>query len=188
MAWSRCRVLATADHRSRDGDRLRGSGHRRVAFAGFLLGAGAYLSFLRVGDDSRTVHYFLSVPKGDVGETTGWTAGSEGTNRLHLTAVGQMLAFTLQALKTPPRSQRWRTEAAAQLRSWEVVYDELLDAIPEGTTQSSEYQPPENDSFLRMSPVQLRGRGAKHSSPSCWQAEKRREASDARRRRPGSHQ
>jgi hypothetical protein len=137
----------------------------------------AYI-FLRVGDDPRTVNYFLSVPKGDVGETTGWTAGSESGNRLHLTAVGQMLAFTLQALKIPPRSQRWRTEAAAQLRSWEVVYDELLDAIPEGTTQSSEYQPPENDSFLRMSPVQLRGRGAKHSSPSCWQAEKRREASD----------
>jgi hypothetical protein len=58
------------------------------------------------------------------------------------------------------------------------VYDELLDAIPEGITQSSEYQPPEDDSFLRMSPVQLRGRGAKHSSLSCWQAEKRCEASD----------
>jgi hypothetical protein len=137
----------------------------------------AYI-FLRVGDDPTTVNYFLSVPKGDVGETTGWTAGSESGNRLHLTAVGQMLAFTLQALKTPPRSQRWRTEAAAQLRSWEVVYDELLDAIPEGITQSSEYQPPEDDSFLRMSPVQLRGRGAKHSSLSCWQAEKRCEASD----------
>ncbi|KAG9193942.1 hypothetical protein G6011_03977 [Alternaria panax] len=137
----------------------------------------AYI-FLRVGDDPRTVHYFLSVPKGDVGETTGWTAGSEGANRLHLTAVGQMLAFTLQALKTPPRSQRWRTKAAAQLHNWEVVYDELLDAIPEGTTQSSEYQPPEDNSFLRMSPVQLRGGRAKHSSPSCRQAEQRREASD----------
>ncbi|RYN15486.1 hypothetical protein AA0114_g12966 [Alternaria tenuissima] len=137
----------------------------------------AYI-FLRVGDDPRTVHYFLSVPKGDVGETTGWTAGSEGANRLHLTAVGQMLAFTLQALKTPPRSQRWRTKAAAQLHSWEVVYDELLDAIPEGTTQSSEYQPPEDNSFLRMSPVQLRGGRAKHSSPSCRQAEQRHEASD----------
>ncbi|RYN17076.1 hypothetical protein AA0114_g11730 [Alternaria tenuissima] len=54
----------------------------------------AYI-FLRVGDDPRTVNYFLSVPKGDVGETTGWTAGSESGNRLHLTAVGQMLAFTL---------------------------------------------------------------------------------------------
>ncbi|KNG46173.1 hypothetical protein TW65_07084 [Stemphylium lycopersici] len=65
----------------------------------------AYI-FLRVGDDPRTVHYFLSVPKGDVGETTGWTAGSEGGNRLHLTAVGQMLAFTLEALKTPPRCRQ----------------------------------------------------------------------------------
>ncbi|KAH7349238.1 hypothetical protein BKA66DRAFT_541640 [Pyrenochaeta sp. MPI-SDFR-AT-0127] len=137
----------------------------------------AYI-FLRVGDDPRTVYYFLSVPKGDVGETTGWTPGSEGANRLHLTAVGQMLAFTLQALKTPPRRQRWRAEAASQLHSWEVVYEELLEAIPEGTTQSSEYQPPVDDSFLRMSPVQLRGRGVKHSSPSCRRAEKRRETSD----------
>jgi hypothetical protein len=53
------------------------------------------------------------------------------------------------------RRQRWRAEAAAQLHSWEVMYDELLDTIPEGTTQSLEYQPPEDDSFLRMSPVQL---------------------------------
>jgi hypothetical protein len=120
-----------------------------------------------VGDDPRKVHYFLSVPKGDVEETTGWTPGSEGVNRLHLTAVGQMLAFTLQALKIPHRRQRWRAEAASQLHSWEVVYDELLEAIPEGTTQSSEYQHPVDDSFLRMSPVQLRGRGVKQSSPNC---------------------
>ncbi|RMZ70657.1 kinase-like domain [Pyrenophora seminiperda CCB06] len=51
----------------------------------------AYI-FLRVGEDPRTVYYYLSVPEGDVTDTTGWTAGLEGPNRLHLTAVGQMPA------------------------------------------------------------------------------------------------
>ncbi|KAJ9641102.1 hypothetical protein H2199_005770 [Coniosporium tulheliwenetii] len=64
---------------------------------------GEAFIFLRVPDDPRTVYYFLSVPKGDVGKKTGWAPDSDGGNRLHLTAVEQMLAFTLQALKTPPR-------------------------------------------------------------------------------------
>ena len=64
---------------------------------------GEAFVFLRVPDDPRTVHYFLSVPKGDVGGATGWAPDSDGPNRLHLTAVGQMLAFTLQALN--PRSR-----------------------------------------------------------------------------------
>ena len=119
---------------------------------------GEAIIFLRVPDDPRTVHYFLSVPKGDVGSTTGWSPNSEGANRLHLTAVGQMLAFTLQALKTPPRGQQWRAEAAAQLNSWEVVYDDLLDTIPPEDASSSEYQPPRHSEYLRMSPVRLRRR------------------------------
>ncbi|KAF2690363.1 hypothetical protein K458DRAFT_427117 [Lentithecium fluviatile CBS 122367] len=92
---------------------------------------GEAFVFLRVPDDPRTAYYFLSVPKGDVGGATGWAPDSDGPNRLHLTAVGQMLAFTLQALKTPRRSHQWRLEAASQLNSWEVVYEDLLDAIPE---------------------------------------------------------
>src|SRR5439155_1718516 len=117
---------------------------------------GEAFVFLRVPDDPRTAYYFLSVPKGDVGGTTGWAPDSDGANRLHLTAVGQMLAFTLQALKAPPRGQQWRTEAAAQLNSWEVVYDDLLDTIPLADAPSSEYQPPRYSEYLRMSPVRLR--------------------------------
>ena len=138
---------------------------------------GEAFIFLRVPDDPRAVYYFLSVPKGDVGATTGWVPDLDSTNRLHLTAVGQMLAFTLQALKTPPRSQKWRTDAAAQLNSWEVVYDDLLDTLPPGNTPSSEYQPPRHDGFLRMSPVQLRGKPIQSSS-SCRRPENQREASD----------
>lgn len=139
---------------------------------------GEAFIFLRVPDDPRTVHYFLSVPKGDVGATTGWTPDSNGGNRLHLTAVGQMLAFTLQAVKTPPRSQKWRAKATARLNRWEVVYDDLLDTIPLQDAPSSEYRPPRHDGFLRMSPIQLRPRPPPISTPGCWRPQDQHEASD----------
>ncbi|PSN58807.1 hypothetical protein BS50DRAFT_345102 [Corynespora cassiicola Philippines] len=139
---------------------------------------GEAFVFLRVPDDPRTVHYFLSVPKGDVGGATGWGPDSDGPNRLHLTAVGQMLAFTLLALKTPPRSHKWRVEAASRLNSWEVVYEDLLDTIPEKDAPSSEYRPPRHDGFLRMSPVQLRRRPTSISSPSCARPQDQHAASD----------
>ncbi|KAF2806116.1 uncharacterized protein BDZ99DRAFT_539609 [Mytilinidion resinicola] len=139
---------------------------------------GEAFIFLRVPDDPRTAYYFLSVPKGDVGETTGWALDSEGANRLHLTAVGQMLAFTLQALKTPPRSHKWRAEAAVMLNSWEVVYDDLLETIPTQDAPSSEYRPPQHNQFLRMSPVQLRRRPTQTSSLNCEPAQDQYEASD----------
>ncbi|KAF2468306.1 uncharacterized protein BDR25DRAFT_316107 [Lindgomyces ingoldianus] len=111
-----------------------------------------------VPNDPRTVYYFLFVLKGDVGTTTRWTLDPDIANRLHLTAVGQMLAFNLQALKTPPRGQQWRAQAANQLSSWEVVYEDLLNTIPPEDALSSEYQPPRHSDFLRISPVWLRPR------------------------------
>ncbi|KAF2021930.1 hypothetical protein BU24DRAFT_337592 [Aaosphaeria arxii CBS 175.79] len=119
---------------------------------------GEAMIFLRVPEDPRTVYYYLSVPKGDVGETTGWNAGSESANRLHLTAVGQMLAFTLRALQVSPREQGWRTKAENELNSWEMAYDEVLQTILKSDTKSSVYRPPKHKGFLRMSPIQLRKR------------------------------
>ena len=139
---------------------------------------GEAFIFLRVPHNPKMVYYFLSVPKGDVGETTGWAPDSDGANRLHLTAVGQMLAFTLQALKTPPRNQTWRTNAAVQLKSWEVIYDDLLDAIPILDAPSSEYRAPRQNDFLRMSPVQLRPREKLISSSRCHPSQDRSEPSD----------
>lgn len=89
-----------------------------------------------------------------------------------------MLAFTLQALKTPPRSHQWRIEAASQLKSWEVVYEDLLDAAPIEDAPSSEYRPPRHDEFLRISPVQLRRRRTPISSPSCTRPQDQHAASD----------
>ena len=114
--------------------------------------------FLRIPKDPTTVYYFLSVPKGDVGVTTGWSPELNSANRLHLTAVGQMLAFTLQALKTPPRCQQWRNNAIAQLNSWEVVYQELKDSFEKKEEPSSEYRPPRHMDFFRMFPIRLRPR------------------------------
>lgn len=54
--------------------------------------------FLRVPDNPLTVYYYLSVPKGDVGPMTDWSEHGDQPNCLHLTAVGQVVAFTLRAL------------------------------------------------------------------------------------------
>jgi hypothetical protein len=67
--------------------------------------------FLRIPDDPSIVYYSLSVPKGDVGASTGWNEGGNQPNQLHMTAVGQAVAFTLRALQTPPRSAQWRMKA-----------------------------------------------------------------------------
>jgi hypothetical protein len=96
---------------------------------------GEAFIFLRVPDDPRTVHCFVCVPEDDV-------VGKRRLDRLQLTAVGRMLVFTLQALQTPPRSHKWRAEAAAMLNKWEIVSDELPKTIPMQNASLSEYHPP----------------------------------------------
>ena len=111
--------------------------------------------FLRIPDDPRLVYYYLSVPKADVGEETGWTPDGGGENRLHLTAVGQMLAFTLLALKTPSRGQQWRNNAAAQLKRWEIAWEDLLSQIPKDKLPSSKHWPPRQNGYYRISRIKF---------------------------------
>lgn len=108
---------------------------------GYVCTGEAFI-FLWVPDYPEAVYYFLSVPEGDVGDVTGIRLDTNGQNRLHLTAVGQVLAFTLQALKKPPRSHSWQANAVARLKTWEVVYNDLLDKISPGNIPSPEYRPP----------------------------------------------
>ncbi len=124
---------------------------------------GEAFIFLRVPlDDLSTVLYYLSVPKEDVGETTGWAGDLNHDNRLHLTSLGQMLAFTLRVLRTPPLDHGWRNWAIRRLKIWEMVYDELLDEVAEKDVASSEYKPPQNRiEYSRASPVKTRSRSAK---------------------------
>ena len=93
--------------------------------------------FLQVLDDPTTIFYFLSDLKTDVGTITGWKPNFSGENRLHLTAIGQMIMFTLRALMDTPQSQDWRNRAVQQLKIWEIAYEDVLDEI---VTPSSEYR------------------------------------------------
>ena len=141
---------------------------------------GQTFIFLRVPDDFRQCQFFLSVPQGDVGETTGRKPELDQNNRLHLTALGQVLAFTLQALRTPPRPQSWRDAAAAQLPTWEMVYDNVFDNIPKVDAPTSEYRPPPQSKhdFFRRSPIQLRRREASRSFVGCHSPEDQTQSSD----------
>jgi hypothetical protein len=123
--------------------------------------------YLRIGEDPSTLFYHLSVPKGDVGHETGWNPYSDRPNRLHLTPVGQALAFTLQALKLRPRSQAWGLQATNTLPTWEIVPADILDDISDQEVPSSEYRPPKTDESLQSSPIQLRRRRRKPSSSDC---------------------
>ncbi|OQD68409.1 hypothetical protein PENDEC_c036G01700 [Penicillium decumbens] len=108
---------------------------------GYVCTGEAFI-FLRVlPDDPSTAYYYLSVPKEDVGETTGWTGDLNDDNRLHLTALGQGLAFTLRALRTPPRGTGWTNWAVTRLATWEMVYDDLLGEISEQNVPSSDFKP-----------------------------------------------
>ncbi|KAM0670863.1 hypothetical protein ACQRIU_001258 [Beauveria bassiana] len=62
---------------------------------GYLCTGEAFIYIHVKRDEPECAYYYLSVPKEDVGESTGWTADLDGDNRLHLTALGQVLAFTL---------------------------------------------------------------------------------------------
>lgn len=131
-----------------------------------VLSTGEADIYLRIGDDPSILLHHLSVPKGDVGEETGWNSDSICSNRLHLTAVGQSLAFTLQALQLRPRNQAWRLQATKTLPKWEIVLADILDDIPEDEVPSSEYRPPNTEYFDR-SPIQLRRRKRKSSPDDC---------------------
>ncbi|OBT43224.1 hypothetical protein VE00_06404 [Pseudogymnoascus sp. WSF 3629] len=118
--------------------------------------------FLRIPDDPSTVYYSLSVPKGDVGASTGWEELENQSNRLHLTAVGQAVAFTLRALQTPPRSAQWINKALRQLKPWNVVVKEIEDAVADDEVPSSEYRPsPAGTQVIIRSPIQFRPRKKK---------------------------
>lgn len=63
--------------------------------------------------------------------------------RLHRTAIGQVLAFTLQSLAGEAPTQEWYDQANDHLKTWEVEYLDVLRQIPETLrkdTPASNYQ------------------------------------------------
>ncbi|KAH8729292.1 hypothetical protein BGZ61DRAFT_446118 [Ilyonectria robusta] len=82
---------------------------------------GEAFVFLHIPDDPSCVRYSVCVPNRDV------KVGGE--NQLHRSAVAQVLAFTLQALRAPPPPADWR-DAAQRLDMWYVKFDDVLKSIP----------------------------------------------------------
>ncbi|TWU70660.1 hypothetical protein ED733_000492 [Metarhizium rileyi] len=135
---------------------------------GYVCTGEAFI-FLRVlQKDPSTVYYYLSIPKEDVGDSTGWTGSLGDDNRLHLTAVGQVLAFTLRALRTPTRDSGWITLAENRLTRWEMVYDDIIGKIEEKDISTSHFKPALESRFdyCRMSPVKTRSKTVP-SAVSC---------------------
>ncbi|OHE90299.1 hypothetical protein CORC01_14409, partial [Colletotrichum orchidophilum] len=82
-------------------------------------------------------------------------------NGLHGTAVAQVFAFILQALRAEPPSLSWH-DTAAGLHTWAVEYDDVLRNIPETVRKGKEaraspYKPQRWRGFKR-SPIQTRSR------------------------------
>ena len=90
---------------------------------GYICTGEAFV-FLRIPkDDPTVVEYFLCIPNQDV--------QADDELRLHRTAIGQVLAFTLQALAAEAPTQEWHDVANDKLTEWEVEYLDVLRQIPE---------------------------------------------------------
>ena len=85
-----------------------------------------------------------------------------------MTAVGQAVAFTLRALKTPPRSAQWIRKALHQLKTWNVVVKEVEDSVADDEVPSSEYRPsPRATQDITRSPIQFRPRKKNQFVGTC---------------------
>ncbi|OKO92894.1 hypothetical protein PENSUB_12564, partial [Penicillium subrubescens] len=103
---------------------------------GYICTGEAFV-FLHIPEDDPTVvQYFLCIPNQDVQADDGL--------RLHRTAIGQVLAFTLQALAVGPPTQEWHDAAHDKLTTWKVEYLDVLREIPETLRKdprASNYRP-----------------------------------------------
>ena len=102
---------------------------------GYICTGEAFV-FLHIPEDPTVIQYFLCVPNQDV--------QVDDEVRLHRTAVGQVLAFTLQALAVKAPSQEWHDTAHEKLLTWKVEYLDVLRKIPETIRKdprASNYRP-----------------------------------------------
>ncbi len=114
---------------------------------------GEAFVFLYIPNDPATVFYYVCVPNLDVLD--------DDENRLHRTAVAQVFAFILQALRAKPPTQSWH-DAVADLDTWAVEYDDVLSKIPEtvrkGKERGSSPYKPQRWRGRKRSPIQTRAR------------------------------
>ncbi|OAQ58949.1 serine threonine protein kinase [Pochonia chlamydosporia 170] len=114
---------------------------------------GQALVFLHIPDDPSIVYFSVCVPNQDVMD--------DDETRLHRTAVAQVFAFILQALRARPPPETWHDEAET-LGTWAVEYDDILRDIPMSERKRKEpraspYKPQRWKGFKR-SPIRTRYR------------------------------
>ncbi|KAK3695832.1 hypothetical protein B0T22DRAFT_497680 [Podospora appendiculata] len=113
---------------------------------------GQVFIFLHIPDDPTVVMYHVCVPNEDVPD--------DGEDRLGRTAVAQIFAFTLQALRSGPAPPSWR-DTTSRLGIWAVDYEAILRTIPEsvrkGKRNASPYKPgPWRNLDFKRSPIRTR--------------------------------
>ncbi|KAG5296012.1 hypothetical protein I7I50_08965 [Histoplasma capsulatum G186AR] len=93
--------------------------HKGVRY-GYVCTGEAFI-FVHIPDDPSSLQCALCIPSLNVKATDG--------SEIRLTAVAQVLAFTLIALKCPRVTQQWH-DAAKRLDVWPVEYSEILEQTP----------------------------------------------------------
>ncbi len=119
---------------------------------------GEAFVFLHIPDDPTIVYYSVCVPNLDVMD--------DDENRFHRTAVAQVFAFLLQALRAPSPPQSWH-DLAACLDMWAVEYHDVLKTIPKTVhkqPRASPYKPQRWKGFQR-SPIRTRSRASRCQQP-----------------------
>ncbi|RSM01112.1 hypothetical protein CEP52_008753 [Fusarium oligoseptatum] len=117
---------------------------------GYIDTGEAYV-FLHIPDDPSCVNYFVCVPSLDVQD--------DDEARLHRTAVAQVFAFVLHAIRSPPPSQDWHN-ATKHLDIWAVEYEDVLRDIPatdRKPRRETPYKAQRWTGFVR-SPIRTRSR------------------------------
>lgn len=115
---------------------------------------GETFVFLHIPDDPTVVYFSVCVPDRDVTD--------DDENRLHRTAVAQVFAFTLRALRAERPIQDWH-DATANLEIWPVEYDDLLGNISETGRKGKE--PGSKGKEPRASPYKPQRRQGIERSP-----------------------
>ena len=111
------------------------------------ISTGEAFIFGHIPDDPTTFQYSVNIPKDDC------VADSE--NHLERTAVAQVFAFTLQALRAGQPGADWGDRARAKLKRWKVEFLDVLAKIPiteRKSREASAYEP----SIWLTSPKQRR--------------------------------
>jgi hypothetical protein len=101
---------------------------------GYICTGEAFI-FGHIPDDPTSFHYSVNIPEKDY--------SMDDEDRLERTAVGQVFAFTLQALRVRRPGQEWK-EKATKLKQWKVEFLDVLQSIPiteRHSKEASTYKP-----------------------------------------------